>query len=201
MTKPVFIVHIPKNGGTSLRQMLIAKHVDRLPAHGHHHTALEFQEQYGVEFDRRYKISFVRNPWDRLVSIYYYYKHNWKQENHKRLSDILPNSFEEYVMENCIDDSNNPLGPAFYGHKKNQKYWICNQNGNLMIDFVGRFENYNQDIKLLFNNLDIHGNVYIPHTRKSAKRDMNYRNHYNNKTKNIVGDYLIDDITYFNYDF
>jgi len=68
------------------------------------------------------------------------------------------------------------------------------------INFIGRFENYVEDMKTV---LELSGisidDVNIPHTNKTSHN--NYREYYDEDTKNMVGEMYKDDIVRFGYTF
>ena len=79
--KKCIFIHIPKTAGTSIEQFI--KDNDRNPIillgvrNGrsmHHFSALEIKSLFPDLFKKYYKFSFVRNPYDRLLSEYYWCK-------------------------------------------------------------------------------------------------------------------------------
>lgn len=59
-------IHIPKAAGLSIVKSLTGH------TNSHHATALDYQNQNKILFDRSYKFSLVRNPIDRCLSAYNY---------------------------------------------------------------------------------------------------------------------------------
>ena len=62
-----FFIHIPRTGGNSIASTIL----DGRTAHTPYFV---YQRAYPDEFDEFFKFCFVRNPWDRLVSAYFYLK-------------------------------------------------------------------------------------------------------------------------------
>lgn len=94
-----------------------------------HISAALARERLGAKhFDEAYKVSIVRNPFDYLISMYF-----WKNRNN---SDAL--SFVDWVAKNpTLINSNN------------EQYFI---GGKMVIDFFIRYESASQDIAELERN-------------------------------------------------
>ena len=67
----VIFVHIPRTSGTS-----IASSITSVPLEMKHLRASQLRKAVGSDWDRSYKFAFVRNPFDRVISIFHapYYK-------------------------------------------------------------------------------------------------------------------------------
>ena len=219
-------VHIPKAAGRSVemyfinhlgmdkdneadrQELLLVSNDD--PAKGteklSHLSALEYIQCGHVsqqEFDQFYKFSFVRNPWSRLVSEYRY--RNFLR--HK--------SFKDFVMNKLPA----PGRDDKYRHVMPQSDMLCDEDGKLLVDFVGKFENLQTD----FNKLCQHWgfeDTQIPHVNSSDKksrelrrktRNFLYRNKesnlhkyidfYDDETREFVADLYKRDIANFKYEF
>ena len=182
---------------------------------GSHDHAMIAKEKLGPKWSDYYKVAFVRNPWDRLVSWYTMIEEQGKQgwyeriqKNwYKRLKTMRKYSrFTEYVLSNsdsfedflynCVDTIDD-----FDGKKSilyNQLDYIIDEDGNLIVDFVGRFENIANDSEIVFKNLGLE-NVGLPH--KNSSKHRNYRLYYTEETKNLVSQRYQRDIEFFGYEF
>jgi hypothetical protein len=176
------IVHIPKTGGTSIENALKMS-----KSHGRHLMGVVGRTKYKV-WNEYYKFSFVRNPWDRMVSIFHYYKLGKEPEN-KPIRDILKDVDFNQFITNISKHSwlKELLVP--------QKAWITDENGEILVDFVGRFENYKEDSEKVLAKLGV--DKPIPHDRKSERGD--YKSYYNDNTIEIVRELFKEDIEFFNY--
>lgn len=182
MDKFVFI-HINKTGGTS-----IAKALNIPPKHN---TALEKIEEIGrKEWNDRFTFAVVRNPWDKVVS-HYYYRVQTNQ------TDLGSNQidFQEWVKRVYLDKS-----LPYYDKPKMfmpQINWVSDAEGKIIVDHVCRFESLEADFRKVCEHLNI---VYaLPHL-KSSKRG-NYRDYYDAETQGIVAEWYSQDIEKFNYSF
>lgn len=160
-------LHPNKCGGKSVEHAIFGV---KAGSKADHRIKEDYIKEYGQEkWDSYYKFGFSRNPWDRCVSIY----HGRKQI--RRLP--LP-SFDEWIKQKDI--------------KVNQQtLWFRD------MDFVGRFERYEEDFAKVTERLCI--DVELPHINKSKHK--HYTEYYNDETIQIVRDKFKDDIDIFEYQF
>ena len=81
-------------------------------------------------FNSYFKFTFIRNPWARVVSIYRYFKY------HRMLT------FEDF-MEHRFPQ----LWEERYDFVMPQVKFIFDEEGNRLVDFVGKFENLKSDFE------------------------------------------------------
>lgn len=151
-----------------------------------------------------FKFCFVRNPWDRLVSCYMdkikdaqggIYRHHENYFVHYFESrGICPENmtFEEFVdvVYTISDDEAE-------SHFRSQHCFIQNHRGDIVADFVGRFERINHDFALVAEKLGI--SVALPHLRSTVRRD--YREYYSDRAIERVSRRYARDIELFGYSF
>ena len=89
----------------------------------------------------------------------------------------------DYLNDNKLIVQKNEEGP--YGHL------------GIKMDFIIRYENFDSNLKYVCKRLGIKDN--IKHTLKT--RHKNYREYYDNETKNIVYELFYKDFKAFNYRF
>ena len=217
--KSIFI-HIPKTGGTSIGNIIHPNHlVLTRPRNslgkrysditlGENHHVAEHQPwghykdlllKQNILIKDYFVFTFVRNPYDRMYSAYKFVTQKLKQ-NHPFIIGLIQavskksinywsgldfNSFLLEIERNNILYTFNQKQTFFA--KKNQ----CN--------FIGRFENFNQDILYVLNKLNI-GNTNIPHLNKTSNK-FEYKEKYNLISTNIIRYYFKEDFIEFDYDF
>lgn len=137
-----------------------------------------------------YKFSFVRNPWDWQVSMYHFLLKETSNIRYDLIRSM--NSFEEY-LEWVICAKN----PYPKGATKLQKEMVVDENNNLIVDFIGKYENLNQDFAQICQVLKI--NATLPHLNQSSHRD--YKLYYNERTQKMVAEHFSEDIELFRYTF
>lgn len=149
-------IHIPKTAGHSMQV---------LPWVGRtcHTSALEFQ-QAGMWRDDYFSWTFVRNPYDRFVSSYEWARQTWNAVWQLRFG-ITKNdlaTFENYLS--WVERTG--------GHKndnRQQSEFICDQDGKIIVDFVGRFENLTEDWDFVCNKV-LGQSSPLPHKNKTNRR-------------------------------
>lgn len=184
-------IHIPKCAGISIEDALFNKKIG--------HSYLWHYQVFDKErFNKYFKFTFVRNPWDRLVSAYFFMKKGGRNPFDKKwaeqhLSDI--NSFQEFVEK--LNNKNFRRVVLAEQHFRPQYKYVCDYKENILTDFTGRLENIEKDFDYVSKRLGI--NAKLPHFNKSKKG--NYKNYYNYRMKQIVANIYKKDIKLFNYKF
>jgi hypothetical protein len=140
-------------------------------------------------FARLFKFSAVRNPWARAVSLYS------RREGVQMRGKI---SFDEFC-KNLIYASDTCRHPTLH---QNQLDWLCDDNGQCIMDYVYRLEDFEQAIKEIAERTD--GRVHLE--SKSANRNPNsdsrsYRDLHTEETRKLIAKRFEKDIEYFKYTF
>jgi len=168
--KEVLFVHIPKTAGMSIEHALGMRlrwpQLDRKvifgPCKGHQLQHLTCRQiiEYGfldsIRFRRYYKFSFVRNPYDRLVSEYIFDK-KWNEKT----KNMELKEFLNYLSEQLDSE-------IIKAHYRPQVDFIFDDNNDLIVNFVGRFESLIYDWGKVMNksNADL---PELPHINKGDR--------------------------------
>ena len=138
------------------------------------------------QFESYFKFGFVRNPWDRVVSLY-------ERTEPIQMKDKM--SFDEFVewiqfsSATCIHSS-----PHRY-----QLDWFLDGSGNMLADFIGRFECLERDWAVVADKLGITEKT-LPHARENL-RARPYTEYYTARTRDLIAQKFKIDIEHFGYDF
>lgn len=192
-TQSIFI-HIQKTGGSSIEAALRAKDPDacevRTESHRRHDSARDVLPLVpAVVWSRYFKFAFVRNPWERLVS--------WYQ---MCIDSPRPNQFASYVRVNAptftdfVTRTTTGMGRRT---TINQLEYITDEQGTLLVDFVGRYENLARDYAIVRERLGLEH--ALPHINASAHGD--YQRYFSPETRDVVAQRFARDIAYFGYAF
>tara|TARA_Y100000296_G_C5113224_1_gene226261 strand:- start:166 stop:903 length:738 start_codon:yes stop_codon:yes gene_type:complete len=230
-------VHIPKTGGTSIKHRLQIYSDHPLDHPSLEHRLLYFSRPTALELDSSihdvvhrpslssefihpaeeyFKFTFVRNPWDRLVSYYFHLsgkKQNWEgnfkygsqsQRLFKESRFAIPGlpryepvSFKSWVL-GTKDIS---FKSTIIAHP--QLDWIVDQDQKIGVDFIGRFERFPQDFQRSCKRIGMSHNKLqrlvkgLPHKKRSNHK--HYSKYYTDETIEVVANWYKKDIEAFNY--
>lgn len=163
--------HIPKTGGTSIVEALGF-------SPGHRIVKLN---------KNNFVIAFVRNPYDRLISSFFYIKKGGinKYDLNDKNKFIGDSDLYEFVEKKL------KLASEKQQHFIPQNKWIPNG-----ASFIGRYENIYNDFNELKKLLNI--NKEIKHLNKTEHK--NYKEYYNDHIADIVYKIYEEDFFKFGYD-
>ena len=212
--EPKFIfIHIQKTGGVSISNLLRRYSPTTTPGRGLRHISARRALKQVENPDDYFKFAFVRNPWDRLVSWY-----TMIDEARKGVADgtaepmtrrlIKKNNLFKYVLrcgptfdefvKNCTEKQ--WMGNGYYSFTFNQLRYLTDKNGEVLVNYIGRFENLAQDISHVFDKLGLEASqLEIPHENRSAH--SHYSEMYTPETREIVRKRFRRDIEFFGYEF
>ncbi len=194
-------IHIPKNAGTSIARTLGLKVTS-------HHTSQEIANLIGNKYQDFFKFCFVRNPWDRFLSLYNYarlkesYYHSainpekalyGKHLDYDLLSSASLKECAYYLMEGKLkhDHCWNQWNPQYT--------WIVNDTGKIIVDYIGHVEKMKENFTFITKRLGITNEIVYKNT--SSQKKVFYRDCYDLETKKIVEEFYKKDIEIFGYEF
>ena len=185
--KKIIFVHIPKTGGTSIESLFCSSNLYGKEKHLMSH---EYDPKHLKSY---FKFSFVRNPWDRSLSYYFFrLQKSYEMFGH---GDSFLNWMK--FLHNCRDNEHKNNFFQFYLSIQNQYEFIF-RNDCLMIDYVGKFENLQQDFNTVCDKIEI-PRQQLPHKNKTSHK--HYTEYYDDETREIVAQKYAKDIEYFGYKF
>lgn len=220
--KPYLFLHIPRTGGTSIANILPAGRttdvkISKLISDGKRinmdsdskystNKGISFQhaiiDEYQVSESELFTFTFVRNPWDRVVSIFEHQINNCgldfitgddKITKFRTFISLVKWLWEQDLLKYELD-----------GHLRPQTFYTHN-NGKQIVDFYGRYENMSEDLKNLSKMCEFNfENVNIPSINKSNERFSEYKNYYsigNGVMKSIVNELYREEIELYGYEF
>ncbi|MBZ0329199.1 sulfotransferase family protein [Halomonas sp. ANAO-440] len=185
-------IHVPKAAGTSLNKAIYGRTLG-------HYTASEIRSHFPKLFSKAFVFSFVRNPWDRVLSAYRFAcigKTNsmgmYRPEQYK-----IPEfeTFERFLFEWLAKQELHKIDFVF----QPQSTFVVDKHGELLTDYVGKVESLEVDIKNVESRLNKKINVGRENT---TSNDSDYRSEYvNDDMVKLVKILYQDDIDRFGYVF
>jgi Sulfotransferase family len=144
-------------------------------------------------WNRLFSFAFVRNPWDLVVSAYHF---ELRYAAQPHFSQKEPDRAE--ALRRCEDFSR---FVKFYPllEPTDVMSMIADDDGRLIVDFVGRYETLADDFAKVCRHLGFSG-VQLPHENRSDDR-RSYRSYYTSETRKLVERYFARDIEQFGYRF
>ena len=181
-------VHLNKTGGTSIEKVFVPE-ADQKDVRYKHASAAYYRKKFPRSFRDYYKFAFVRNPWDWLVSRYH-----WSRDR-QRLFDF---SFAEMLARLQAGIPLSPVAPWLESEALlPQRDRLC-VDGDIAVDFVGRFERLQEDFNVVCAALRIESRTLDHVFRTNHTRYVDY---YDDDMRRLVGQLYATDVAEFGYRF
>lgn len=199
-------VDIPRTGSSWLRELLFEAHgwphgkasfltpgrkKGTTEFFSAHTTAAEVRRAVGNEvWNSLFTFSVVRNPFDRIASLFLYYKNTEK---------IFIGDFREFCS--AIETSGywvpehrfrSPLWTS-------QKKFLTDQTGELLVRHIGRYEKHHEFVETLRQTIGlgvVPSSVFNPSV---GKPEGGLRGLYDTRTASFVADFFAEDFETFDY--
>lgn len=204
--KKVIFIHIPKTGGQSLAAMLLPNNIkisdvnyeymtghdiknNKSLVHATYEEFLSINNKINEDFKEYFKFAVVRNPWDRVVS-------QWAKNARKRGCGF--SEFITLIERNDLDKLQNFFINKYVASVmcRSQADYIL-LNGEIQLDKIYRFENYQKEIEHLKNKIKIEA----PIVHKNHSNHKHYSEYYNMRLIKRVCKIYQKDVDLFGYKF
>lgn len=192
-------VHVPKTGGSSIRRLF--EHRDRSATHFDHLSAAEYVREMGEETFRSYfSFGFVRNPFDRVLSLYTQPRGKWETltDEHKAALTMPFKRWLRYLLDN-FGGTRKRKRRGLY---RSQVDFLTDGVGGVLVDRVCRFEDLYKEWRYVRQRIGMHG-VTLPWVARSprSKRSGSYRKYYDPESREFVRKLYGQDLDFFGYEF
>ena len=176
-------------GKADLSDPLYNQKVQPIPSHL---TALEMRNRLGPgNWEKIFSFTFVRNPWDRMLSLYRYRISCGEIEESLSFKSYLKLFFEP------PDTKYSPY--RYHGYYYQSFDYLADQQGNIIVDFVGRFESRKRDLQVIMEKSRCSN---LGRLRLQASGDpRSYRAYYCDQSKEMVLKICQKDVLAFGYQF
>jgi len=200
-TSKWIFMHIFKCAGNSAREYLTSPATHEL--HGVHVDMRDLQTHYAVRnqqafFNSCFKFTFVRNPFDWVVSNYFYIRRGRKHKYFPQANRLSFPDFCRFWVNQAMYE------PRPYGSNKIMtfKQFIHNEKGEKIIDYVGRLETMQKDFDKICDKIHLpHQVLKYLNAGVGRNRKVDYKQYYNAEAKKIIKKAYQEDLDYFDYSF
>jgi hypothetical protein len=153
-----------------------------------HLLATQIRAEVGIEvFSDYYKFSIVRNPWDKAVS--QFSSMDKRDDLREYIGMKKGDSFKTYA---------DLIMKKKHVQWEPQANFLRDSNGDLLVDYVGRYEAFSASVFHVLNTIGIRANA-IPH--ENASRRGPYQGYYDAESKEMIAAMYAADIEAFGYGF
>jgi hypothetical protein len=203
----VWYVDIPRTGSTFLRDSLFkelgyphgkagiaAKKRERSSVEffGPHSTAEQVRQIIGAElWTSLFTFSVVRNPFDRVASLFLYYKNTEK---------LGAGDFKDFchAIRGLLfwNEQSRPHPPLW----RTQKSYLFDRQNNLLVKEVGKYENFAKFLDVVRKKTGLLlPNTYIFNPSLGKPQEGGLRAIYDSSTARLVSDFFQEDFEAFGY--
>ena len=192
ISNKAFFFHIPKTAGTSIESVFGGCPNPHQTLSQKSKFSINYQHAFPSEINTKLpSFCFVRNPWDRIVSLFFHFKKN----------NFLPTdfSFFNFVLSVNEETLASKFIPRPHPRKERMakmclpySFWLSKNIG------VGKFENLQEDFNSICDKIGIERKT-LPHI--GGTKHQYYTEYYNDETREIVGKKYANDIEDFEYEF
>ena len=154
----------PKTGTVSTEKFLLEQDpsafrnkiiiAEKLLTFRGHETAKNIKDKLQNDFNKYKVIGFVRDPYSRLVSSYFFYKKKGKSVSiNTRKRGLMHNL--RYLSAKILPFS---IWALVYPYKSNKEFFVDDKNETI-VQHIGLFESLNKDFEQILRNLDLNFDI------------------------------------------
>mgnify|MGYP003649909549 CR=1 FL=1 len=207
--------HLYKCGGNSLRTVLNERYPDSVEWGGVHGLPADVKTHYINEnklevFNKSFKFTIIRNPFDFLVSTYFYGKsypahfmHYTIHNENMSMLEFIPYYMRVRSHNFGLDGftADKPLGA---NKVVTFNDWLHDSNGEPIMDFIGKIENINIDTNIILEHINKNNagaKIRVPIVNVNPNKQKDYRQYYNPESRKLVEKHFAWELENFKYKF
>ncbi|WP_261134428.1 sulfotransferase family protein [Bacillus sp. Marseille-Q3570] len=143
-----------------------------------HDSANKIKSLIGEDiWNSYYKFCFDRNPWDKVISLYYFLVRDPQKE-----------SFDEFLSRG--------------GYQYAYNFPIYTIDNDSVVDYIGRYENLENDLKSICDTISLPFDGWLPKAKGQFRKNRDhYCTQYNEDQRELIGNYYKKEIDLFKYTF
>ena len=135
-----------------------------------------------------YEFTFVRNPYTRFISAFFYCKANRFDE-----PDVLK------TVQDMIDNINLVSYTTFF-HVFKTQFQNIKSDVQKPMDYIGKFETLHQDLRVIFKHLKLDLNYSKVKVNESPIKYGDYKQYYTQEILDFVNEHFDEDFTEYGYE-
>lgn len=215
-SRQTIFIHIPRTAGKSMGKALKAHFGDQYQDLGSpllpkcncdsavtnvQHISVQSLVDRGVFtrewYDSCFVFAFIRNPWDRLASLFEHLQYRIRRQKRQRESNKYLHSFEAFARMVCQGFYVNPIGRLAtddWSQANPQTRWL--EQG---VSFVGAYETLEEDWDDVCDMIGIPTLPLELHNKSSKQK--HYREYYSTELVDLVGEFYEEDVETWGYEF
>ncbi|NOD34424.1 MULTISPECIES: sulfotransferase family 2 domain-containing protein [unclassified Ruegeria] len=192
-------IHVPKTAGKSLLSLF------GLPLLGidydgskpwledpYGHTSIETYSNKPW-FHDFFRFAFVRHPFDRLVSAFFFLNAGGLNQHDRRFRDehlaTYSGDFRHFVLDGLSE-------VATHVHFRPQVTWLTDRDGSRPLNFIGRFENFEEDLGRVADQLGIAMN---PAVHLNPSKRGRWQSYFDEDVARVASSVYFEDFRAFGY--
>lgn len=206
LNKKILFVHINKSCGGVITKNF-SKNGETLITNCHR-TLIDMlniaKNKYNIDKNELFIFTIVRNPWERMLSMYlFYHKNNYNCPEFFSGDEHIDDDFNkwiQYIYSSKFDKTRIHGGVNIFTHCfSNQLNWVKDSDNNIIKNInIYKIEDLDLDF-FLKNTLGL-SNV-DSETRVHSTKHNHYSNYYNDESIKLVKNHYIEDIEFFGYQY
>lgn len=146
MNKEYFFISKPRCASTHIYEGL-TNWDDKINGNKpyYHFTSQKMITIFKNDFKQKFSFSVVRHPYDLVLS---WYNEHRKERYEQSTKDFYNITLEKWINMGC---------PTHWKHFKfnplHQHKWVCNNNDKVIVSYLIKLENYNEEIKYVYEEI------------------------------------------------
>jgi len=204
-------IHVPKVSGTSIKDALgetlynganeaefqISPNPHYPPRYSapfdEHITASELRSRLSAEIWSSYfKFGFVRHPFSWAVSNYFFFLRD--RRDHPAHDFLESQGFKGAIR--FFLESSNSSSSTVEGMRLRQSEFLCDDEGNTLVDFIGKYESVDEDFATVCRCVGL-APIQLPKLNQTRHRP--FRDYYDEDLRTLVYEGMIEDFRCFGY--